>query len=125
MRCVPLHPPLLPVLPPLASKLTLGHQNRWACACGHYRFCAKLFADHTWLGPDALDLDASNVPWLHLTVASGSAETVEVLARAGIGVNRRNAQGATAIGLAAQKGLLNIVEVWSSCERVTRELRLN
>jgi ankyrin repeat protein len=69
-----------------------------------------MFADGR-IGPETLEHEASVVFPLHLAVQSGSPETVEALLGAGFNVQRRNATGASAIGLAAQKGMLEIVEV--------------
>jgi ankyrin repeat protein len=81
-----------------------------ACVCGHDRVCARLLVQYS-INPATFDYAASSIFPLHLAVTSGNQLTVEVLARAGFDVHLRNGKGATAIGLAIQKSLLDIVEV--------------
>lgn len=84
---------------------------------GHHRIIAQLFASgavpRDQLAPDTLTQDTKRTAIfpLHLAAASGGALAVEEVLKAGFAVEQRNASGATPIGIAAQTGSMDVVEV--------------
>jgi len=68
---------------------------------------------------DDLNGKPGGLPPLHRCIISGSARCAEVLALAGANVNVTDPRGQVPIGLAAQRGMLDIVEVLNTNNKIT------